>query len=62
MNIVKVSRKPNGRDGRVSTQVGIPLTILRDLPSDLNHMTVETVVEPSGRIAVVYRPLELGGK
>jgi hypothetical protein len=56
MNIVKVRV-----DKRVAT-LNIPSTILRDLPSGVTHMTVETILEPSGRIVIVYKPLELAPK
>lgn len=55
MNIVKVSHKPNGL-GRRSTQVGIPLNILRDLPEGVTHMTCQ-LTRWDGAVAIVYRPI-----
>lgn len=55
MNIVKVSHKPNGV-GRSSAMLGIPLTILRDLPEDVTHMTVE-LLQVDDNWGILYKPI-----
>ncbi len=56
MNIVKVSQRPNGV-GRKSTQLGVPLTILRDLPPGVTHMTCE-LLKYDEKVAILYTPIE----
>ena len=53
MQIVKVVRLTNG-NGQKYVRLGIPAGLLKELPDDTTHMTVEV---KDG--ALVYKPLEL---